>query len=169
MGMGRSMQEIAARFASPGVCLVAEKQGRMVGYLWLLRGQYREPDDGCIFILNSAQIAWDLDIFVDPAFRLSPVFARLWEAANAWLRDNGVTWTLSRISCHNQRSLQSHARLGFIRVGRMMLVKLGPLQFTLATIVPYLHIKLCRENGPTFLLHAPTRDVERLTRYPLRE
>jgi hypothetical protein len=154
--MGRSPEEIAARFASPGVCIVAEKNERMVGFLWLLLGRYREPDDHCTFIIDSPHAAWDLDVFVEPALRLSPVFARLWSEANLWLRARGIEWTLSRISCYNERSLQSHARLGSIKLGRMTFLKLGPLQTMFSSVPPYVHGNIGNGAGPVIRLQPPS-------------
>ncbi len=153
--MGRAPEEIAARFASPGVCLVAEKQQRMVGYLWLLLGRYREPDDRCTFVIDSPHAAFDLDVFVEPALRLSPVFARLWSEANAWLRARGIEWTLSRISCYNERSLQSHARLGSVKLGRMTFLKLGPIQMMFSSVAPYVHCMIGNGGGPVIRLQTP--------------
>lgn len=154
--MGRSAEEIAARFAGSGVCIVAEKNGRMVGFLWLLLGRYREPDDRSTFIIDSRRAAWDLDVFVEPALRLSPVFARLWSEANLWLRARGIEWTLSRISCYNERSLQSHARLGSIKLGRMTFLKLGPMQTMLSSVTPYVHCSMGNRAGPVIRLEPPS-------------
>ena len=153
--MGRPAEEIAARFASPGVCLVAEKNARMAGFLWLLLGRYREPDDRCIFVIDSPRAAWDLDVFVEPSLRLSPVFARLWSEANSWLRGRGIEWTLSRISCYNERSLQSHVRLGSVKLGRTTFLKLGPLQIMFSSMAPYVHCTVGNQNGPVIRLRPP--------------
>ena len=154
--MGRTPEEIAARFASPGVCLVAEKQAQMVGFLWLLRGRYHEPEDRCTFVIDSPHAAWDLDVYVEPALRLSPVFAKLWSEANGWLRDRGIEWTLSRISCYNERSLLSHARMGSIKLGRMTFLKLGPLQVMFSSVAPYVHCGTRSGGGPTIRLQPPS-------------
>ncbi len=153
--MGRPAEEIAARFASPGVCLIAEKHAQMVGFLWLLLGRYREPDDRCTFVIDSPHAAWDLDVFVEPSLRLSLVFARLWSEANGWLRGRGIDWTLSRISCYNERSLQSHARLGLVKLGRMTFLKLGSLQIMLSNMAPYIDCTIGKRDGPVVRLRPP--------------
>jgi hypothetical protein len=153
--MNRSRNEIAARFAGPGVCLVAEKQDRMVGFLWLVQGRYQEPDDHCVFVIDSPQVAWDLDVFVEPSLRLSPVFARLWSEANIWLRERGIAWTLSRISCYNERSLQSHVSLGLRILGRMTFLKLGAIQIMFSGLSPYIHFKVGSRDGPEIRLLPP--------------
>ncbi len=154
--MGRPAQEIAARFAADGVCLVAEKQGQMAGFLWLLLEGYREPEDRCIFVVDSPHAAWDLDVYVKPSLRLSPVFAKLWSEANGWLRAKGIEWTLSRISCYNERSLLSHARLGSIKLGRMTFLNLGSLQIVFSSLSPYVHFTLGNASGPIIRLQPPS-------------
>ncbi len=153
--MVRPPEEISARFASPGVCLVAEKHARMVGFLWLLLGRYREPDDRCTFIIDSPHAAWDLDVFVEPSQRLSPVFARLWSEANHWMRGRGIEWTLSRISCYNERSLQSHARLGTVKLGHMTFLKLRPVQMMFSSMAPYVYCTVGNCDGPVIRLKPP--------------
>jgi GNAT superfamily N-acetyltransferase len=154
--MERPAQEIAARFAADGVCLVAEKQGKMVGFLWLLLDGYCEPEDRCVFVVDSPRAAWDLDVFVEPSLRLSPVFAKLWSEANGWLRAKGIEWTLSRISCYNERSLLSHARLGSIKLGRMTFLKLGAMQIVFSSLSPYVHFMLGNASGPLVRLQPPS-------------
>jgi hypothetical protein len=154
--MGRPAQEIAARFAAGGVCLVAEKQGQMVGFLWLLLGGYREPEDRCVFVVDSPRAAWDLDVYVEPSLRLSPVFAKLWSEANGWLRGKGIAWTLSRISCYNERSLLSHGRMGSIKLGRMTFLKLGSLQMVFSSLSPHAHFTIGKASGPVIRLQPPS-------------
>ncbi len=151
----RPIDEIERRFAGPGVCFVAEREGQLVGFLWLILGSYQEPSDRCTFYIDSRHAAWDLDVYVAPEFRLSPVFALLWTAANAWMRARDISWTLSRVSCFNERSLRSHGRLGLVKLGRLTIARFGPAQITLSSVKPYVSLSVRSGHGPTLRLKPP--------------
>ncbi len=153
--MQRPADEIERRFAGPGVCFVAESQEKLVGFLWLLLGAYQEPGDHCTFIIDSPNAAWDLDIYIAPERRLSPVFAILWTAANSWMDKHGIGWTLSRVSCFNERSMRSHGRLGMVKLGRLTIAQFGPVQITVTSIKPYINLSVRPQPGPTFRLKPP--------------
>src|SRR3546814_8885793 len=62
---------------------------------------------------------WSSDVCSsDLAQRSGPAFGRLWDEANAFLRQQGVACSWSRISAFNPASLASHARLGARIAGR---------------------------------------------------
>jgi hypothetical protein len=152
----RPPAELARRFAAPGACLLAEKGGRVVGYLWLVFGTYCEPDDRCCFTpWPPGQAAWDLDIYVDPAERLGTTFVRLWDAGNALLRERGIHWTLSRIAGFNVRSRASHARFGSMRVGRLNFLRLFGLQLYLGSVWPYVAVSFRTSAGPQIRARVP--------------
>lgn len=152
----RPRKELDRRFESPGVCFVAQREQRLIGYLWILFGSYQEPEDRCVMVpAPSGQAAWDLDVYVDPAQRLSPTFVRLWDAAHAYLRERGVQWTLSRISAFNARSMASHARLGSIELGRLCFLRLFGLQIFLGSVRPYLAFSRASSSGPRIVACVP--------------
>ena len=153
--MGRPTDELERRFAGPGVCFVAERQDELVGFLWLILGTYKEPSDHCTFHIDSPRAAWDLDVFVVPKLRLSPVFALLWTAANEWMCARDIAWTISRVSCFNERSLRSHRRLGMIKLGRLTIARLGPVQMALTSVKPYLNFSVRSGRGLTLHLKPP--------------
>lgn len=153
--MQRPADEIERRFAGSGVCFVAESQEQLVGFLWLLLGAYQEPGDQCTFVIDSPNAAWDLDVYVAPERRLSPIFAILWTAANAWMVTHGIAWTLSRVSCFNERSMRSHGRLGMVKLARLTIAQFGPVQITLTSIKPYINLSVRPQPGPAFRLKPP--------------
>jgi len=153
--VNRPPEELQRRFASPGVCLVAEKGSRLVGFLWLLFGAYREPDGSCEFELSGSDCAWDLDVFVVPQERLGRSFVRLWEAANAVLRERRIRWSMSRISAFNPRSLSSHRALGAVKVGRISFLRLFDLQLFCGTVRPFVKLSVVGRGAPRIRVKPP--------------
>ncbi len=134
-------QVLAYRFGQGAVCLVALDEGKTVGSIWFCFGAYDEDMVRCRFLLlPAATTAWDFDVYVAPDHRLGRTFARMWAAANAYLRARGVQWSLSRVSAYNVASLQSHKRLGARAVGRATFLTLGPLQIMWSTARPRCHV-----------------------------
>jgi hypothetical protein len=152
----RPTSVIAERFASGAVCFVAEKQGALSGFIWIKREQYREDEVRCLYVLEPAGIAaWDFDVWVAPEFRLTRTFARLWDAANGFLREHGYLWSVSRISAFNHASLASHRRLGSMCLQSGLFFLLGSLQLAFFTCAPYFHLGFKPEHVPVLRLRVP--------------
>ena len=144
------------RFAGGALCLVAEDAGRFAGYLWLQLGPYDEDEVRCRYVMEpAARCAWDFDVYVHPDFRLGRAFARLWDAAHAMLREQGIEWTMSRISAFNPESLRSHGRLGLERLGTVTFLRAGSAQFMWAGRAPWFHASLDKAKAPRVVLRAP--------------
>lgn len=144
------------RFDQGGRCLVAELKGELAGFLWFTQGDYPEDEVRCLFRpLPPGKSVWDYDVYVAGKHRLSPVFLRLWQAANERLHAEGVRHSCSRISAFNPASRGSHARLGAQHVGSAIFLCLGPWQLTTATVAPYLHISLDSRTRPLIELQPP--------------
>lgn len=139
------------RFAQNVICFGAFKDGAVVGCLWLCFGAYQEDEIRCVFEPTPAErCAWDFDVYVDPDHRVGFVFARLWDAANAHMREKGIAASVSRISAFNTQSVTSHARLGAATLGRVSAIALGPVQVTASTFSPRFRLSIGRGPGPTF-------------------
>jgi len=146
---------IHSRYRQGAVCLVAFKDDAAIGCVWLSLGPYLEDEVRCFFVPQPANLAaWDFDVYLDPAYRATRAFACLWDAANAWLCDQGALWTMSRINAFNFRSLRSHQRLGAQQVGTALFICLGICQILLTTVRPYLHIS-CGDSLPQLVVKAP--------------
>jgi hypothetical protein len=105
----RSAKEIRARYDAGAICFGAFREGKLLGYLWVLFSAYREPEYRCIMNpLPTGQVAWDFDLYIDPSERLGLTFAKLWDAANTYLRAHDIRWTLSRVSAFAFVSIASH-------------------------------------------------------------
>ena len=134
---------IAARFAQGAKCLAIVKDDQLQAAIWLIHGHYDEDVVRARFVLPpSGTAAWDFDVYVAPKYRLGFTFLRLWDAANAYLREAGVMWSYSRITAFNLGSLASHSRLGASPFGNATFLTLGSVQLMISTLRPWLHISL---------------------------
>jgi GNAT superfamily N-acetyltransferase len=153
----RPRHEIDRRFRAGAVCFMAMRQGRCLGFIWLSMDGYVEPEHWCDFrLFPSGKAAWDLDLFIDPAERGGMLFAQLWDAANAHLRAQGVSWTMSRISAFNHASLAAHRRLGIRVIRSMTFVTIGAWQLLLSLRSPWIHV--CRNSSaaPVIRVEVPS-------------
>jgi GNAT superfamily N-acetyltransferase len=148
----RPASVIARRFSDGARCLAAVRDGRLIGFLWYQQDEYVEDEVRCVYRFDPNAAVWDFDVYIDPDFRFGRLFARLWEAAHRDLRARGYRWTLSRISAFNPASIASHARLGARRIGAALFVVAGPVQVSLASVAPFIHIGWRAEMRPTFFL-----------------
>lgn len=151
----RPNEVIAARFAQGAKCFAIVKDDQLQAAIWLIHGHYDEDVVRARFVLPlSGSAAWDFDVYVAPKYRLGFTFLRLWDAANAYLRDAGVSWSYSRITAFNLGSLASHNRLGARPFGSANFLTLGPIQIMISTLRPRLHISLGRSQ-PDLLMPEP--------------
>jgi hypothetical protein len=154
----RPPEVIAKRFADGAVCYVAERAGKLVGFIWIQRENYWEDEVRCQYVLQpAAQLAWDFDAYVAPEFRMSRAFAQLWEAANRFLGDHGCQWTVSRISAFNAASLASHRRLGIVHLHTGVFLAAGPMQVAVFTCSPYLHVAVTSTGVPRLVFAPPEK------------
>lgn len=148
----RPRHVIESRFRQGADCFGAFRDSELVGFIWLRLGPYVEDEVRCVFDPRPAEsTAWDFDIWVRPDLRLSPLFARLWDEANRYLRERGVRWTFSRIAGSNVQSVAAHRRMGARFLGRATFLVIGSVQLTLSSLAPYMHLSLRRSAlGPRF-------------------
>ncbi len=136
--------------------MAATVNGKFAGFLWIAFDAYDEDEVRCRYELVDKYLSWDYDVHVESQFRLGRTFLRLWDAANALLRESGVAWSISRISAFNPVSLNSHARLGTRLLGKALFVVVGPIQ--LSFIGKWLpHLSLRDTSPPKLTLRAPLR------------
>ncbi|MCB1940076.1 MAG: GNAT family N-acetyltransferase [Rhodocyclaceae bacterium] len=155
----RPQSVIAKRFSDDGHCFVAQSKDAFAGFLWLARGGYEEDEVRCHYALaRPDRTAWDYDVYIAPRFRLGRMFTRLWQSANHYLRTQGIDWTLSRISTFNADSLAAHARLGARSLGHATFIVIGPLQLSVLSMAPYLHLSLSATSRPVVSLAPPSGD-----------
>lgn len=146
------------RFGQGAICLGALRGDRTIGCLWLRLGPYVEDEVRSRFVLSpAASTCWDFDVWLAPEHRAGLGFARLWDEANAFLRQRGVAWSVSRVSAFNPRSLRSHARLGAAPIGSALYICLGRLQLMMSTMRPGIHLSWGSRSTPDLQLRAPSR------------
>jgi hypothetical protein len=146
---------IADRFEQGAVCLAAYKEDDFAGCLWYCKKQYKEDEVRCVFRFGSEAV-WDFDVYVEPKYRLSPAFMKLWDETSRRLVDEGCCWSLSRISAFNPMSLSSHKRMGAKIIGWALFVEIGNIQITIASLKPFLHLSFKQSSFPVFDFQLPT-------------
>jgi hypothetical protein len=152
----RPRHVIVKRFGMNAHCLAAEKDGTFAGFIWLKESEYPEDEVRCVYRLDPVGNAvWDFDVHIEPAFRYGRTFIRLWEAANAWMRERNYRWTMSRISAFNPDSLAAHRRLGTVRVGSAVFLRTGRIQIAVLDRAPFVHIGWRADQIPCLLLRVP--------------
>ena len=149
----RPLHVIENRFNCGAKCLVAFKDGKFIGFLWLLLGPYQEDEVRARFIpLPENKTAWDFDVFIVPEYRFGLAFMRLWDEANDLLLKNNIYWSCSRIAATNSMSLRSHLRQNAECLGSAYFLCSTGWQLTLASLFPYFHLSFHENSYPEFYL-----------------
>jgi GNAT superfamily N-acetyltransferase len=145
------------RFEEQAVCHAAHRDGELVGYLWLQETPFADRDAGCRFVPAPAgKAAWDYDLWIAPAWRMSRAFQRLWDEANAWLRARGIGWTLSCVHGANRTSLASHRRLGATHISHAWILRIGERQLAAFTQAPFVDLCVLPGARTTLVVRAPS-------------
>jgi hypothetical protein len=144
---------IRGRFDQGANCLAAFKNGEFVGFIWLILGSYEEDEVRCRFTpFPESKTSWDFDVYVEPKYRISTAFVRLWDAANGFLQERGISWTMSRISAFNFTSRAIHTKMGGQVVGSAYFMIIGRFQLMFATMPPYFHFSQGPFSSPEIIL-----------------
>jgi GNAT superfamily N-acetyltransferase len=154
--LGLDRETLQFRFRQGAVCFGAFYHGALIGCLWVCLGPYEEDEVRCRFSPRPAGGAcWDMGLFISPDHRGGVAFGRLWDEANAYLRERGVSVSFSRVGTVNHASIGSHARLGARRIGTATFLCLDRVQIMAATVRPYLHFSLGPASKPHLRLDLP--------------
>jgi len=153
----RPRDVLAGRIAQGAYALQAWREEQLAGFIWLVHGSYLEDEVRVHYHLPSGDTVWDFDVYVAPDFRLGPAYLRLWDEANALLRERQVRWSCSRISSFNVASRQAHGRLGARKIGGAVFLCAGRWQLCFSSQAPYVHLS----SGPGSCLQL-TLDTRRL-------
>lgn len=147
---------IARRYADGGQCITASINGQFAGFLWFQYERYEEDEVRCTYVLRQPQrCVWDYDVYVERQFRLGRALARLWQAANEHLAEQGIQWSYSRISAFNAASLKTHSRLGMRICHSAIFWVIGPLQLSWLGQMPFFHVSLFSTQRPALRLSSP--------------
>jgi hypothetical protein len=152
----RPRDEIIRRFAGKARCFLATREDRIIGHLWITQSPYREPVHRCEFVVQPhGRTAWDFDMWIAPEERLGLAFARLWDQCNSYLREQGVTWTCSRVSAFNSASLKAHERLGMRVMHSLFYLGAGPVDLLIADVAPFVALSFSPRTFPVIEVTAP--------------
>ena len=143
---------VKARLARGDLCLAAYKESEMVAFIWLATSHYPEDDTRCDYQLASPPLVWDYDVYVAPKYRVTRLFAQLWEEANDYLRARQIHWSVSRISAFNAASIRAHVRSGAKLTGTALFWQMGQMQLLMSSQKPFVH--LSRQSRPIFQFNA---------------
>ena len=147
---------LAMRRAAGAACTAALVRGEFAGFIWIQRCRYEEDELRCSYFLQDpVRTVWDYDVYVEPKYRVGRTMARLWSHVDAELAATGVRWSFSRISAFNPASLASHARLGIVRCGSALFLRVGPVQLSWVPQFPFLHLSFTDDRAPQVHLRPP--------------
>ena len=153
----RPERVIRMRFESGALCFSALVNNEFAGFIWLRANEYQEDEVRCTYVLQAPHTSvWDFDVYIEPKFRLSRTLARLWQAVDRHLKEQGVNWTFSRISAFNPESLAAHAKLGIVECYSAVFLLVGKLQLSLLPQRPYVHLSLSDKRRPVLRLDPPS-------------
>ncbi|MEQ8496921.1 MAG: hypothetical protein RLW42_22105, partial [Gammaproteobacteria bacterium] len=138
------------------VCFAAMRGGRAEGVLWLSFEDFDESDVKAVFRVHPAHgMAWDSNLYIMPDARGGFIFALLWDAANAWLREHGYRWVATQTSAFNGASLQAHQRMGSRRIGWMLYLLLGRWQVTFSSLTPRFDLRAPQDAARIYTIPLP--------------
>jgi hypothetical protein len=151
----RTKEVIDMRFDQGDICVCAFKNDTFYGYLWISLDTYHEDEVNCIYnTLPKEKTSWDYDVYIEPRYRLTPTFAKLWDTANEFLTKRKINFTVSRISAYTPHSLRSHSHLDASVVGTALFFSIPYMQIMFASCPPFISFS---SNSPPTL----TIDIEK--------
>jgi Acetyltransferase (GNAT) family. len=162
----RPQEEIRERFASGAECFVAERDGEPVAFLWVHRASFLDAEVRSRFLVEPyGKAVWDFDVYVDPRFRGSTIFWRLWQEASRILLSRGVEWSISRISAENDGSISAHRRMGAYPVATAIHLCIGRIKVTLSDMSPHVHFSFSESRHPCYRVNAQEARRRRYFRF----
>jgi hypothetical protein len=141
-------------------CFTAWQGSTLAGFLWFTQREYAEDEVRITFRVHPADRAvWDLDVHIEPRFRLGRTFALLWDAAFGAMRAQGARWTISRVSAFNADSIRAHQRLGARPTGWAIFLLSGRFQLVLRSGGQVKGRRLEQGPYPVMEVRAPAQGI----------
>lgn len=109
-------------------CLGAVQDGRVMGVTFVTAGAFEE-DEVPVRFVPPPGAGWDTGLYILPEARMGRAFAALWAGTAAWLAEQGLDWSMSRIADYNASSWAAHRRMGGREIGRLAVLTLGARRF----------------------------------------
>jgi hypothetical protein len=122
--LGRTAEDIAARLSRGDRVAVVEEDGRVVAQEWYEGGLHEE--EGIEFHLDRDEV-WAYDGLVAESHRGRGIYRRLARGGDEALAADGVERVITGIEVVNRPALRSAARGTGLRIGSIVLVRLGPV------------------------------------------
>jgi hypothetical protein len=151
----------AGRYRNGARCIGVERDGTLLGYIWLSFQPYAEDEVRCTYELPAPAAGagpagvFDFDLYVFPEHRMGIAFAAIWHMVSAYLHGQGVHHSFSRMTRFNTASRRAHLRLGSKPVGGALFVRLGAIELMLSTLRPWAAITWRRNQRVHLRLRAP--------------
>jgi GNAT superfamily N-acetyltransferase len=101
------------RFANGDSCVVAEVDGRIVGYEWFCDNLVHHESAWGYPIDIPGGFVYAYDAYVDPAYRNTGVWLRFKAYLGEWMTARGKQGVLTFVDYGNWPSLRTHLRFGF--------------------------------------------------------
>lgn len=128
----------AQRFAQGAWCVGTYKNDELLGYVWFCAPRYEEDEVRCTYVLaDDGAGVFDFDLYVMPERRMGLAFSAVWHVAFQHLQQRGVRYSYSRMTRFNLPSRRAHLRLGSLRVGQALFLQLGPVEFMVSSLAPF--------------------------------
>jgi hypothetical protein len=136
-----------SRFKQNAICLGAFRKSEFIGHIWFCFPVYEEDEVRCTYVLPEGnQAVFDFDLYLFPEHRMGLGFVGIWNGANEFLRSRGVKFSFSRLTRFNLASRRAHMQLGAQRVGRVFVLQTWRVEFMVATVAPYVHLSLGKQD-----------------------
>jgi len=150
----RPQKVLEQRLASGDKCFLAFMGEELVGFSWLSFCQYAEDNVRCNYEFGN-DVVWDYDIYIEPRYRIGFAFAKLWQHVNEYMLENDIKGSMSRISAENTPSIRSHEKLGGVKIGSQIFVRIGVAQLMLSSKKPFFHVSVFSSSRPRVFLCVP--------------
>lgn len=115
------------QFDAGHLLFIGEFGGEVASYSWFeTESPHRSKSNGYLFHYPFNAV-WAFGLEVHPRFRLSGIFHKHWVEGLRLLRARGVDTVYGSVQLDNNRSIQSHFRLGFEFLWELHIMRLAGL------------------------------------------
>jgi len=122
------------------VCIQAWCQDEVVAWFWYCADEYTDDFMRCRYVLSpKGKCVWDYDVYIKPEYRISRLFAYLWDFAFHHLQQQGITSSFSTIAVLNIASKTAHSRLDTKVVGSIIILEVARVQLMLLSKFPFFY------------------------------
>jgi GNAT superfamily N-acetyltransferase len=119
------------RFDAGDHCVVAEVDGRVVGYEWFCAASTHLEESWGYRITIPEGFVYAYDAYIDPRYRNTGVWLRFKAYLGAWMAQSGKRGVLTFVDYGNRASLGTHLRFGFKPAVNVLAVKVLGLMICL--------------------------------------